>query len=398
MDRDEVLAALAASPFDDDLRRVAADQLQRLGDPLGELAIVQDRLARAPDDAGLARREAELREALGDTPHLERLGDDSHRPFFGARWRLGFIAHARLLLSTSAGLARVEWTDVVDAVRWLARSPTAWLLEELELHVGLAWWRDVIVEELLVELLAREAWPALRRLSLGGFVEPAGADGYRHVERDISAVYITNASWPGGEGRLCTLLARCPAIEEVRVHGNVAHLGTIDAPRLRVFEVCTSSLGRTAAASLRAARWPALERLELWFGDGEYGAGEPCDGADLAALAHALEAGCPKLGHLALANTPCTDDLLVELVREPPRALLGRLEVFDVSLGTLGDAGAHALIALRPLLPRLATLNIAHHYVTPAVFARLWDAYAGVTVLGLLPQRDDEGRYCAVSE
>jgi hypothetical protein len=164
-----------------------------------------------------------------------------------------------------------------------------------------------------------------------------------------------------------------------------------------VFEICTSSLGTTSLEALDATTWPALERLVLWFGDCEYGGGDPCVADDVAAFVRNLEGKCPQLHHLALANSMCIDGILDELAATPPRALFERLTGFDVSLGTLG--GVDALIALRPMLRGLSVLDVSQNYLSPAEQARLVEAYGGCEVrLGRQNEDPLTERFCAVSE
>jgi hypothetical protein len=47
-----------------------------------------------------------------------------------------------------------------------------------------------------------------------------------------------------------------------------------------------------------------------------------------------------------------------------------RLEVLDLSMGTLGDEGAAALLA-SPAVKRLRKLDVHHHYVSPGLVEKL---------------------------
>src|SRR5262249_41027511 len=108
---------------------------------------------------------------------------------------------------------------------------------------------------------------------------------------------------------------------------------------------------------------PALEHLELWLGTANYGADTTPD--DLAGILAGTR--LPSLVRLGLRNSEIADDVAVAAARSP---LLGRLRGLDLSLGTLGDRGAEALLA-GPHLARLEKLDLHHHYVSPDVVARL---------------------------
>jgi hypothetical protein len=80
--------------------------------------------------------------------------------------------------------------------------------------------------------------------------------------------------------------------------------------------------------------------------------------------------------------------------------VLQRIRSLDLSLGTLSDAGAGALLA-SPAVARLERLDVHHHYCSPAVVARLEGL--GISVDASEPQEADESggevyRYVAVSE
>jgi hypothetical protein len=123
------LADLLASPFADELRLVYADQQHRLGDPRGELAVVQDHLRRTPNDAALRERERQLLADHGEAllgalaarcgPIVE--ADDKQS--LGASWHLGFIRRARLQLTD---LREDETPPLYDA---LIEHPSAALIE-----------------------------------------------------------------------------------------------------------------------------------------------------------------------------------------------------------------------------------------------------------------------------
>jgi hypothetical protein len=382
------VAVLSEHPFDDELRLVIADQLQRSGDPQGELAIVQQRLRSTPT-AELHAREAELIRQVADFPAIDR---DDCEQIVGVTWRLGWIERLRL---QATGWYEREAEVGVQLGAVLA-TRAARLIEHVELAIG-RWKREVIFEEYLVQLVEAGPHVALRTLETCDVVE-FGEGVEPSVLRDISAVYITNRHYDAANAVVGALSRQCPNLEEVRLRGNVAQIGDLVLPRARVFEVCTSALGKEALDGLARATWPMLERLVLWFGDGEYGYGDPCDPDEVARFVRELAGRCPHLGHLAIANSPWIDEILEDLAAAPP-ATLARLTGLDVSLGTLGPAGAAALVRLRPALPQLATLDVRASYLGRDDLARLVEAYRGCTVLGTRQDVATVGRrYCSVSE
>jgi hypothetical protein len=355
--------------------------------------VIQDRLARAPDDGELRAREAALlaehgAALLGELgAKCEPLAESDEQQSLGVVWHLGFLRRARVQLTMGRERATPSLFDALLA------SPAAALLDHLELRLRPRWTRAVFFSEYVDKLIALGPRPALRVLEIGGFIDFApswGGPGNVFVGRDISPVYL------GKVGRLWPL---CPKLEEVRLQGNCAELGpALELPALRVFELCGSGCGPESLEVLGRATWPCLERLVLWFGDGEYGGQGACDWDDVARLLASLEARCPSLSHLALANSPCTDELLETLAEAPPVTLLSRLRELDLSLGTLAPSGVRWLLALRPHLGGLQRLNVARSYLDPESIARLRAAWPACELLdGYQSDRGDE-RYCSVSE
>lgn len=356
--------------------------------------MIQDRRSRTPDDGELRAREAALlaehaAALLGELgAKCERLEEADVKQSLGVVWRLGFFRRARVQL-TMWREREHETPALFDA---LLASPAAALLEHLELRLGSRWTRAVFFSEYVDKLIALGPRPALRVLEIGKFIDfmpdwrsPGGV----FVDRDISPVYL---------GKVGGLWPLCPNLEEVRLQGNGAELGPeLALPALRVFELCGSGCGPASLEVLGRAAWPRLERLVLWFGDGEYGGQGACDWDNVARLLASLEARCPQRSHLALANSPCTDEILETLAAAPPVTLLSRLRELDLSLGTLGPAGVRWLLALRPHLGGLAQLNVSCSYLDPESIARLRAAWPACELLDA-DQSDSGERYCTVSE
>jgi len=76
--------------------------------------------------------------------------------------------------------------------------------------------------------------------------------------------------------------------------------------------------------------------------------------------------------------------------------LMARIETLDLSLGTLGDEGAEALLT-SPAVKKLKRLDLRHHYMSDAVIKRF--ATLGPNVdLSEAQGEDDEDRYVSVGE
>ncbi|MEV0022420.1 STM4015 family protein [Streptomyces atroolivaceus] len=145
-----------------------------------------------------------------------------------------------------------------------------------------------------------------------------------------------------------------------------------------------------------ASELPALEHLEFWFGSEWYGGDTTV--ADLAPVLSG--ATFPRLRHLGLQNSEIQDEIAAAVASAP---VVARLESLSLAMGTLGDAGAQALLDGQPLT-HLSTLDLHHHYLSDPFVSRIEElcTRAGVRV-DLEEARDwdpedDEARYVAVSE
>ncbi|WP_437097595.1 hypothetical protein [Streptomyces longwoodensis] len=108
------------------------------------------------------------------------------------------------------------------------------------------------------------------------------------------------------------------------------------------------------------------EHLELWLGAREDGG----DG-EIADLAGILSGNrLPRLRSLALRNSEMQDEVAVAMGAAP---IVANLDVLDLSLGTLTDTGAEALLGGQPLT-HLRKLDLHHNYLSEPMKHRVRDA------------------------
>jgi hypothetical protein len=243
------------------------------------------------------------------------------------------------------------------------------------------WWPEIASDvngEEVVGLLvaARDRLPALEALFFGDVVA---------YESEISWIEHGDAS---------PLFSAFPALRTLRIRG--ANGLSLGQPKHRTLEnliIESGGLDVSVVRQIDAAELPALRHLELWLGDEGYGANVAVD--DLAPILSGEK--FPKLTRLGLRDARNADDVAAAVARSK---LLERLEVLDLSLGTLGDAGARALLA-SPAIAKLKKLDVHHHYISAEVVAKLVDlGRHGVEVdAGDQRESEDDGhRYVAVSE
>ncbi|MFE7773642.1 STM4015 family protein [Streptomyces sp. NPDC057445] len=245
-------------------------------------------------------------------------------------------------------------------------------------------WSDVYdsgPDEVVSALLAaRDRLPELRALFVGDIT---------FEECEVSWI---------NQGNMTPLLDAFPELVEFGVRGGSGLVfDAVRHEKLRTLRVETGGLPVQVVRGVAASELPSLEHLDLWLGVSEYGGD-----AELTDLEPFLAGGrLPRLRHLALRNSEIQDEIASAVAGAP---VVARLETLDLSMGTLGDEGAAALLDGQPLT-HLKSLDLHHHFISEPMRERIRRALepAGVTVdLDDVqePWDDDEesGRFTAVAE
>lgn len=236
---------------------------------------------------------------------------------------------------------------------------------------------DVIVAALVA---ARDRLPHLTALFLGDIIRE---------EYEISWITQTDVS---------SLFTAYPNLEHLRLRGgNGLSLGRVRHERLTSLIIESGGLPASVLQEVTTATLPALEHLELWLGDEEYGANTTID--DIAPLL--FQNPFPNLRYLGLRNSEIADEIAFAIAQAP---VLQRITVLDLSLGTLGDVGAAALLE-SAALAHLEQLDLHHHFCSTGVMKQLAEMgqRLGITIdLDEQMEADiddgDEMRFVAVSE
>ncbi|MEV8596006.1 STM4015 family protein [Streptomyces sp. NPDC052012] len=231
-------------------------------------------------------------------------------------------------------------------------------------------------------LAARDRLPALRALFLGDIVME---------ECEISWINQTDVT---------PLPAGFPALEEFAVRGGTGlRFPALRHEALRSLTMETGGLPVDVVRGVGASDLPALEHLDLWLGTSWYGADS--EAADLEPILSG--ARLPRLRHLALRNSEIQDEVAAAVASAP---VVARLDVLDLSMGTLGDDGAAALLGGQPLT-HLKKLDLHHNYISEPLRQRIRETLEPAGVEVDLDQddadfdKDDDGtvhRYVAVGE
>ncbi|AWI32090.1 STM4015 family protein [Streptomyces tirandamycinicus] len=229
-------------------------------------------------------------------------------------------------------------------------------------------------------LAARDRLPELRALFVGDITGE---------ECEISWI---------NQGDVTPLLDGFPELEEFGVRGGMGlAFGAARHDRLRTLVIESGGLPAEVVRGVAACELPSLESLDLWLGTSGYGGD-----AELTDLGPFL-AGTrlPGLRRLALRNSEIQDEIAAALAAAP---VVARLDVLDLSMGTLGDQGAAALLEGQPLT-HLKELDLHHHFIDAPMAERIRRALepSGVTVNLDDVQESwdddgDDGRFTAVAE
>lgn len=174
--------------------------------------------------------------------------------------------------------------------------------------------------------------------------------------------------------------------------------GTTELPDMEPFshdtlEEVTFQGGGLPLSALRAlaeSRLPALTGLDLYLGTLAYAGGATAE--DLGRILRGEV--FPSVRHLGLRNAENVDELAAALAHAP---VVARLESLDLSLGTLTDEGAAALLVGQPLT-HLKRLDLHHHYLSEEMMQRIRQALPGVEVNMDESQGSKAQRYVAVAE
>ncbi|WP_061293757.1 STM4015 family protein [Herbidospora cretacea] len=230
--------------------------------------------------------------------------------------------------------------------------------------------------EPIVAKLTAEAhrFPALRRLGLGD-VDPEMCE--------ISWIQL---------GDITPLLTAFPNLERLDLRGSDGlALAPLRHDNLRVLRVECGGLHGSFVRQVAACDLPALEHLELWLGVERYGGNTSV--GDLAPILSGDR--LPALRHLGLQDSEIQDEIAAAVASAP---VVARLDELDLSMGTLTDTGAEALLDGQPL-SHLKVLDLHHNFLSDAMADRVEKALPGVDVRlhPRLSPRDDRF-YVAVSE
>ena len=172
---------------------------------------------------------------------------------------------------------------------------------------------------------------------------------------DISREQMEN-SWIS-VGNIAKLYPQLANLRSLTIRsGHKLTLGTIELPQLRELTIVTGGLDKKNIASICAAKWPKLHKLELWLGTPTYRGN-----VTLKDLKPLLEGKpFPKLTNLGLRNCAFADELAGAL---GSAKIVAQLNKLDLSKGTMSDAGVEAMIAAKDTFSHLEHLDLSDNFL-----------------------------------
>ncbi len=340
---DALVAAILDTPSAENWS-VYADWLQSVDDARGELITVAQALAAKPDDAALKARHDDLI-ATHSKAWLGPFGDGDYSEYNEVQWANGHWRSIRIWVDWDA-----EYGIFPKMLGAALRHPSAAFLEELSLGLADAEGEN-FYEPAIASLVKHGKRPGLRKLHVGSFEYPD--------ETEISWTEV------GDFGPAWSVL---PDLEDLTLTGGSIGIGTPVAPKLKRLKLETGGLPKQPVEALSKATLPALETLEIWFGQDNYGG--VCDVDDVRPLL-ANTQGLPALKNLGLKNSEFHDALMPAVVESP---LVKQLETLDLSMGTLTDAGAQALLDGAEALSHLKRIDVSDCFLSMEMIGRLQQA------------------------
>lgn len=276
-------------------------------------------------------------------------------------------------------------------------------------RIAVSWDDEASWTDRLAEFLALPNVAEVRGFLVGMWGEDSQTDSQSVVEAlvaahgrlpNLEALFIGDMTYEECEiswiiqSDLTPLLTAFPKLLHFGARGGDSlAFGRLRHDRLKSFTIETGGLPVRVLNAVREASFPVLEHLELWLGTEDYGWN-----GTMADVQPFLDGGLfPNLRYLGLRDSQIADEIAVAVAKSP---LLHSLHTLDLSLGTLGDVGAKALLE-SAAVRQLKKLDLHHNYISEDFIGRFLNL--GVEVDVSDGQEDDnyDGesyRYVAVGE
>jgi hypothetical protein len=264
---------------------------------------------------------------------------------------------------------------------------------------------SVTITDLLEAFVRDPQSASVKELIVGQFHTDSSESTYEVVDKlvalkenfkELKALFIGDITYQECEiswinqTDITPILKAFPQLEHLQIRGGEGlSFSELAHDKLTTLIIETGGLGPDVIKQVNTAKLPNLQKLELWLGDGNYGFDSTIE--DLKPILSGKL--FPKLTWLGLMDSEIQDDIAIAVAEAP---VLNQLKELDLSMGTLTDKGAQALLKSEGIR-KLQHLNLRHHFLSEAMMEQLKGL--GISInLNDKEEQDGDYRYVEVAE
>ncbi len=366
--------AIFADPTSPDAWQAYGEWLSEQGDARGELIALE---LSGGSERVSAFQQAHQEEWAGEklTKMIDALNEEGEEgeQCLKIEWQYSFIKNFRVQNTYD-----VMEPSTADMIRTVMKSPAGKFVQEITVGVTEgAMDGENFYHDILQTLSKFGKLKAVRKVFIGDFDSE---------ECEISWSELGNGS---------KLLPVMPNLKSLHLRGGEIEIPNFAHAKLEELILETGGLPAAAVKSLCKADLPELKKLQVYFGSEDYGAG-----GDIGMISPILEGSVfPKLEYLGLMNSEFQNDIAKAIVDAP---ILSRIKVLDMSLGTLTDEGAKALLENAEKLKHLEKIDLDDNFISDELSEKLEQALPGIVEVGGQEEPDEYNGevylYVSVSE
>ncbi|BDR76717.1 STM4015 family protein [Clostridium tetani] len=150
---------------------------------------------------------------------------------------------------------------------------------------------------------------------------------------------------------------------------------------LKELIVISGGTSKETIEDIALAELPNLEKLEIYFGDSNYGFDAKIE--DIQVFMN--KSKYPKLKYLGLKNSEIQDEICEKLFQSD---IVETLEVLDISFGVLSDKGAEVILNNLDKLSNLKEIDLTYNYISEDFLNKLEESFEKLNLKYSL-DRDD---------
>lgn len=175
-------------------------------------------------------------------------------------------------------------------------------------------------------------------------------------------------------------------LEELIITGAVGlRLTNASSDTLRKLEIISGGISKDTLQDIANAKFPKIQHLELYIGVDGYG----FNGSISDIEYFMRRENFPNLKYLGLKNSEIQDEICEKVVKSN---IIEGLDILDLSLGTLSDEGARAIVNNADRFKSLKELDLTYNYISDEWIDKLEEIFDDSTV-EILVDRDDAESY-----